>query len=114
MAPKLNLIRFRNLDNLDGNRICSYHLFNPFHLISHINNYRVVGLEAFLYISRLDPLQGLQRNATRRILHVGVEKVAAATNTLPELLCVSILGESFLYRMVRYIVSSILLVKIFG
>ena len=35
-------------------------------------------------------------------------------NTLPELLCVSILGESFLYRMVRYIVSSILLVKIFG
>lgn len=52
---------------------------------------------------------GLQRNATRRILHVGVEKVAAATNTLPELLCVSILGESFLYRMVRYIVFALVL-----
>ena len=90
-----------------------YHLFNPVHLISHMNDCRVVGLEAFLYISRLDPLQGLQRNATRRILHVGVEKVAAATNILPELLCVSILGENFLYRMVRYIVSSILFMKIF-
>eukprot|EP00435_Cladocopium_sp_Y103_P027931 s1500_g6.t3 len=52
---------------------------------------------------------GLQRNATRRILHVGVERVAAATSTLPELLCVSILGESFLYRMVRYIVFALVL-----
>ena len=67
-----------------------------------------LGIEA-LDISRPDPFQGLQRNATRRILHVGVERVAAATNTLPELLCVSILGESLLYRMVRYIVSKILL-----
>ena len=79
-----------------------------------MNDCRIVGLEAFLDLSRPNPFQGLQRNATRRILHVGVERVVAATSTLPELLCVSILGESFLYRMVRYIVSSILLVKIFG
>lgn len=55
------------------------------------------------------PHLGLQRNATRRILHIGVERLAAGTNTSPELLCISVLGESFLYRMVRYIVTGLLL-----
>eukprot|EP00438_Fugacium_kawagutii_P029578 Skav212242 [mRNA] locus=scaffold4106:121809:129873:+ [translate_table: standard] len=53
--------------------------------------------------------QGLQRNATRRILHIGVERLVAGTNTSPELLCISVLGESFLYRMVRYIVFALVL-----
>lgn len=58
------------------------------------------------------PHSGLQRNATRRIWHIGVDRLVAGTTTSPELLCISVLGESFLYRMVRYIAIGLLLQKI--
>eukprot|EP00434_Breviolum_minutum_P030266 symbB.v1.2.026771.t2/scaffold2699.1/size140064/6 len=50
---------------------------------------------------------GLQRNGTRRVLDIRVRRVGTSS---PELLCISILGESFLYRMVRYIVCALILV----